>query len=205
MVIYKITNTVNGKVYIGQTIQKNPMMRWYAHCADARKGVDGHLYDSIRKYGVDKFTWEVIDHAESLDELNAKEYELIAHYKTLGETYNKRAGGDNSLHSEESIKKMSIAQKEAHARRRAEGRDGGWTRIDGGPMKGKSHPKKGKSSTKWSDADKLLHKKRMAEVRSDPTKKENMSKGFRMAADAVRGKTWKLIDGKRVWMERTNG
>ena len=51
MYIYKITNQINNKVYVGQTIQKNPTMRWYAHLADARNGKKSYLYDSIRKYG----------------------------------------------------------------------------------------------------------------------------------------------------------
>jgi hypothetical protein len=38
MHIYKITNLINQKVYIGQTVQKNPMMRWYSRLADARRG-----------------------------------------------------------------------------------------------------------------------------------------------------------------------
>ena len=45
MHIYKITNNVNGKVYIGQTIQDNSKMRWYSHCDYARKGKKSYLYD----------------------------------------------------------------------------------------------------------------------------------------------------------------
>ena len=50
-------------MYVGQTIQQNPRMRWYQHCADARRGKDTHLYNSMRKYGVDHFHWEIIDNA----------------------------------------------------------------------------------------------------------------------------------------------
>ena len=46
MHIYKITNRINGKVYIGQTVQKNPKMRWYDHCAAARNNEQQHLYQS---------------------------------------------------------------------------------------------------------------------------------------------------------------
>jgi hypothetical protein len=46
------------------------------------------------------------------------------------------------------------------------------------------HPKKGKESTKWSEEAKLAHKKRMKET------------------STIRGKTWKLIDGKRVWLPK---
>ena len=73
MHIYKITNQINNKVYVGQTIQKNPTMRWYAHLADARNGKKSYLYDSIRKYGKENFSWEIIQEANSIEELNVLE------------------------------------------------------------------------------------------------------------------------------------
>ena len=41
-------------MYIGQTMQKNPKMRWYDHQAKARCGVNQPLANAIRKYGVEK-------------------------------------------------------------------------------------------------------------------------------------------------------
>lgn len=63
MYIYTIKNLVNGKIYVGQTIQSNAKMRWYSHQADARAGKKSYLYDSIRKYGVENFLWTVVDKA----------------------------------------------------------------------------------------------------------------------------------------------
>ena len=51
--IYKITNTVNDKVYIGQTIQQLKR-RWNQHCCYS-KFSDVHLYRAMRAYGIDKF------------------------------------------------------------------------------------------------------------------------------------------------------
>lgn len=148
MHIYKITNTVNGKIYIGQTVQKNPKMRWYSHLDYARKGIKAHLYDSMRKYGVEKFNWEILQEASNINELNVLENYWENFYRNQGaELYNNRQTGNNKLHSEESKQKMAEAQKAAHARRRAEGKDGGWKRKDGGAMKGKAHPNKGKSNS----------------------------------------------------------
>jgi group I intron endonuclease len=84
MHIYKITNTANGKVYIGQTVQTNPKMRWYAHLADARRGKKSYLYDSIRKYGKESFVWEIIDTVTSLEELNLKEEYWLNFYREKG-------------------------------------------------------------------------------------------------------------------------
>jgi group I intron endonuclease len=160
MHIYKITNTKNIKIYIGQTVQKNPKMRWYAHIADARRGKKSHLYDSIRKHGQECFVWEVIDFAESLDELNHKEQYWLTHYRNLGvELYNNREAGNNKTHSPESIERMKQAQKLRHANNKV----GGWKRRDGGAMLGKPHPKKGKSSKKWTDEMKAVHSIRCKE------------------------------------------
>ena len=164
MHIYKITNNANGKVYIGQTMQNNPKMRWYSHLADARRGKKSYLLDSIRKYGKEQFEWQLIDSAVSISDLNSKEEYWLEYYRQQGITvYNNREAGGNKLHSLESIERMRVSQKLAHARRREEGREGGWKRIDGGGMKGKPSPKKGKPSTKWSEEAKARHSVRCLE------------------------------------------
>ena len=154
MHIYKITNTSNGKVYIGQTVQQNPKMRWYSHLADARRGKKSYLYDSIRKYGKESFVWDIIDSASSIEELNTKEEHWLTFYRAQGITvYNNREAGNNKTHSLESIEKMKAAQRLRHATTKV----GGWKRRDGGAMLGKTHPKKGKSSKKWTDEMKTAH------------------------------------------------
>jgi group I intron endonuclease len=147
MIIYKITNIVNGKIYIGQTVQQNPKMRWYDHQAKARNGINQPLFNAIRKYTVENFTWEVIDRADSLESLNKLEQHYVAQFDSINTGYNLREAGGNKLHNTASIEKMRESQRNAHARRRAEGKDGGWNRIDGGAMKGKAHPGKGKKRT----------------------------------------------------------
>jgi group I intron endonuclease len=185
MHIYKITNTVNGKIYIGQTVQSNPKMRWYSHCDYVRKGKKSHLYDSMRKHGIGNFQWEVIDQAKDIDELNQKEQHWLDHYKSIAIVYNNREAGGNKTHSAESKARMQEAQRQAHAKRRAEGRDGGWKRRDGGAMKGKAHPKKGTSGL-WHMPESAKEKLRQIQLERSGT----------------RGKTWKLVDGKRVYSEK---
>lgn len=109
MVIYLITNNFNAKAYCGQTIKK-PNQRWLNHKSSANKKQNHPLYDSMNKHGADKFRFDIIDTAETLEELNKKEEFWI---RTLGLTnpekgYNLRSGGENKLHSEESKKKMSF-------------------------------------------------------------------------------------------------
>jgi group I intron endonuclease len=136
MHIYKITNTVNGKIYIGQTVQKNPKMRWYAHLDYARKGRKSYLYDSMRKHGVDNFYWEIIDQDTTIENLNLKEKKWLDYYRSIGIVYNNREAGGNKTHSIESIKKMQMVHKHRHATTDI----GGWVRRDGGAMKGKKQP-----------------------------------------------------------------
>lgn len=135
MHIYKLENKVNGKVYVGQTVQENAKMRYYSHMADARRGKKSYLLDSIRKHGKDAFDWKVIDSATSIDELNQKEQYWLEHYRQQTIVYNNREAGNNKIHSPESIERMRKAQLKRHR----ENNVGGWTRIDGGSMKGKKH------------------------------------------------------------------
>lgn len=95
MVIYKITNTVNGKVYIGQTIR--PIMdRFLRHVNDARNNPSTHLklHRAMNKYGADKFTIEKIDEATTKVELDEKEQFWIKEYNSIGFGYNLTEGGE---------------------------------------------------------------------------------------------------------------
>lgn len=96
--IYKITNLVNSKIYIGQTIQ-NPKDRWYRHCQ--RKCLsDNELNMAIKraifKYGKDNFKFEVIETIENSDRetLNSREIYWIAYYDSYNNGYNCTLGGN---------------------------------------------------------------------------------------------------------------
>lgn len=147
MHIYKFTHIATGRSYIGQTIQ-TPNQRRLEHIADSKYSTkEYHFHNALKKYGIDAFTFEVIDSsAKSIEELNILENIYVERFDSINNGFNIRQAGNNKLHSKESKIRMSIAQKEAHARRRLQGNEGGWKRKDGGPMKGKSHPIKGKSN-----------------------------------------------------------
>ncbi len=66
--IYKIINTVNGKIYIGKT-QAPLILRIRKHCCEVRKGTNRYLCDAIRHYNWDNFTVEVIETCSSDEEL----------------------------------------------------------------------------------------------------------------------------------------
>lgn len=88
MFIYKITNTINDKVYIGQTIR--PIQeRFHRHINDAMNNIlDTHLARAIRLYGPDKFLIEIIDTALTQEELTQKEHDYIIQYNSIEKGYN---------------------------------------------------------------------------------------------------------------------
>ena len=91
--IYKITNNLNNKVYIGQTIQK-PIERFYQHCA---KKCDKYIlnmviHKAIFKYGKDNFTFEVIEEVPK-QQLNEREEYWIKYYNSYTDGYNSTKGG----------------------------------------------------------------------------------------------------------------
>ena len=96
--IYKITNLINNKVYIGKT--NNSDRRWKDHqrlaFTENHKEYNKILYQAMRKYGVDNFTIEQIDLAYSKDELNNKEIYWIEKYQSYKSSngYNRTRGGD---------------------------------------------------------------------------------------------------------------
>lgn len=106
-IIYKITNNINGKIYIGQTIRELEVrIKEHKRHKDT---IMGKVFD---KYGIDNFTIEIIDIADNIEELNDKEIYWISYYDSTNKDkgYNLCNGGDNTSgykHTEKSKKKMS--------------------------------------------------------------------------------------------------
>ena len=91
--IYKITNKVNNKVYIGQTI-RTLEERWQQHLAAAKRQENRRLYDSMNHHGYENFIIEPIIEASN-EELNNLEMYYIAKYQSTDTLYgyNMTAGG----------------------------------------------------------------------------------------------------------------
>ena len=93
MFIYKITNKLNGKIYIGQTMQ-DVEKRWARHCSPS--SIRSAIGFAIQKYGKDNFLFEVIDTASTIDELNNKEIKYIELFDSVSPNgYNLTNGGLN--------------------------------------------------------------------------------------------------------------
>lgn len=88
MIIYKITNKINQKVYIGQTIGTLEN-RWKRHQNDALNNIlNTHFARAIRYYKPENFIIEIIDIANNQEELTKKEYYWINYYDSVNNGYN---------------------------------------------------------------------------------------------------------------------
>ena len=162
MIIYKVTNVINGKVYIGKT--KNTLES--RKCEHIKKSKNPKLYfhSALKKYGNDNFVWEVIYECNNNAELNAAEIKFISEYASNKCGYNLTTGGDGGYifspnvlshigeqtklrnykfgnpfkgktHSEETKKIISEKMKE-------------WNKTNNSPMVGKKHSEESKTLMK---------------------------------------------------------
>lgn len=96
--IYKITNKINNKVYIGQTMQSLEK-RFQKHCWAANSKFDKYHHNmaikqAIRKYGKENFIIELIEEVEQ-DKLDEREAYWISYYNSYNKGYNCTKGGQN--------------------------------------------------------------------------------------------------------------
>jgi group I intron endonuclease len=118
--IYKITNKLTNKCYIGETKKSNPELRWNEHKSKIEKGIGcPALQDAVKKYGIENFTFRVL--IICFDEDRYKfEKEYIKKYNSIAPNgYNLTTGGEGGgfygkKHSNETIEKIKNSLKERY-------------------------------------------------------------------------------------------
>lgn len=101
--IYKITNLINNKCYIGQS--KNIKRRFTAHKSYARLHRDSYpIHLAISKHGVDNFKFEVLEYAP-LTKLDELEIKYINQFDSINSGYNIREGGNGKINANSIIYK----------------------------------------------------------------------------------------------------
>lgn len=92
--IYKITNKINGKMYIGKTIF-TVEQRWKEHQKDFRRRdfEKRPLYSAIKKYGIENFSIEEVEECP-IEILSEREKYWIEYYGSFKNGYNATIGGD---------------------------------------------------------------------------------------------------------------
>lgn len=153
--IYKITNKINNKIYVGQTI--DPRRRWYDHKYEGQQEehrYQSHLYNAMKKYEIDNFSFEIIEECDR-DKLDERERFWIFELNTLSPNgYNilpggKKLFGENNpfygkTHTEETRKILSEKHKGMY--------DG-----EKNPMYGKHHTDETKEKIKQKNIEKGMY------------------------------------------------
>ncbi|AJD83090.1 endonuclease [Streptococcus phage Str-PAP-1] len=151
--VYKHTNKINNKVYIGITGRK-PELRWRSNGTWYRPKKPTHVayfYNAILKYGWDSFYHEILYSKLTKEEAEQKEIDLINSYQSNVRVfgYNIDNGGDSvGKLSEETKKKISESwniNKEERSRKISEGKKG--IEFTEEHRKNISKAKKGKKAT----------------------------------------------------------
>lgn len=124
MIIYKITNTINGKVYIGQSqhsfnkryerngVGAERVLACYEFAKERGDSYNKHLYHSMKKYGVENFTVEILEQCKTIAKLNSREKYYIKLYNSGDPDfgYNYQLGGGSSRYTTK-MKKHRQQQK----------------------------------------------------------------------------------------------
>lgn len=120
-IVYRLTNKINGKAYIGITCQ-TVELRFKGHKDKAIKERSA-IQNAIKKYGDDAFLKEEIYIAFDKDELYRAEIELIAKFDTYNNGYNLTLGGGGIVNMPQEMKDRIAAKK----------------RLQTPPMQGRKH------------------------------------------------------------------
>lgn len=110
--IYKITNKINNKCYVGQSIHIETRFEEHKRCTDNKP-----LYKAFKKYGIENFIFEIVEEC-IVEQLNDKEIYYIKYFKSSTDEwgYNLTFGGNNNMggfskKTKEKISKSHIGEK----------------------------------------------------------------------------------------------
>lgn len=205
MIIYKTTNQVNGKIYIGQDKYNNPNYL----------GSGKILHLAFQKYGIENFKKEIIEKCESIEKLNEQEKYWINYYNSTDRKigYNIALGGQggdtisNHPNKEEIKKRHSNWMKENNptiGRKKDEDEIERWKNSYVGKYLGKNNPNYGK---KRNEETKELQSKIRKEWHSNLSEEEKIKIGKKIS-EANKGKEgyWKdkTNDKHSKWMKENN-
>lgn len=109
--VYKITNTINGKCYIGKS-SRDIEYRLEQHKNNHNSRP--HLQNAIKKYGINNFIFEIIEVCNTEEDCIIRERYWIEYYDSMNNGYNYTTGGEGKSGfklSEESRRKISESSK----------------------------------------------------------------------------------------------
>lgn len=190
MIVYKTTNTINGKVYIGQDKNNSPNYL----------GSGNLIKRAIKKYGKENFLKEILCTCNTIDELNEKERFYINEYSSTNKKigYNIAVGGTNGVmlnrnHSEKTKMKMrqsALGKKksEIHCKNISLSKKGKLMSNEERKRRSKFSPLKGIKREPLSDEVKQKISKSKTGVFPSKETKEKMSKSHMGIKNSFYGK-----------------
>ena len=188
--IYKITNKLNGKVYIGQS--RDIDARWRQHI----NAKDNYaIHNAIKKYGKENFSFEVLLECPA-DMLDVWERDMIALYNCMSpHGYNLTEGGEGQHLSEEHKRKISESNKghivsEETRHKISESRKG--RRASEETLLKMSEVNKGKHLSEE-------HKRKISNTLKGVKRKPCSEEHKRKLSESIKGRHWKIENGKRIW------
>ncbi len=116
-IVYKITNTINDKIYIGITSANRLEKRWWAHQNCINKE-SRPLYNAMAKYGIDQFIITPICSTITREYLSELEKELIQEHNTMSPNgYNLTTGGEGGYKVSDETKEKLRQKKYGNTNR----------------------------------------------------------------------------------------
>lgn len=188
--IYKITNKLNGKVYIGQSVDIDTRWRQHINTKD-----DALIHKSIQKYGAENFSFKILLECP-IEMLNDWERDMIALYDCISPNgYNLTEGGGGCKCSEETRLKMSNARKGIHLSEE--------TRLKMSNIRKGKHLSE-ETRYKISEARKGKHhseetKIKISNARKGVKRKPHSEETKHKISESHKGKHWKIENGKRIY------
>lgn len=112
-IVYKATNKINDKSYIGLS-KRDLETRIKEHHKAVRRGSKSHFHRALRKYGLENFKWCILNFCSSNEGTSLNEQKMIKHYNSYENGYNMTTGGESNwtkVTSEETKQKLSKLYK----------------------------------------------------------------------------------------------
>lgn len=181
--LYKISDTLNNKVYIGQS--KDDKHRWRQHVYFSKnpEKTGQYIHRAMAKYGVENFIFEIIAICKTQEDANETESLLIKQYESRNKDfgYNLMTGGSYGGHSEETKQK----QREATIKQ----------------IETQGHPAAGRIVSQ--ETRELMRKIRLENpVEYTEEKRKNMSESHLGIKDTIETKRKKSEKAKLAWEKR---
>jgi len=219
--IYKITNLINRKCYIGQTTQEYSMYI-QKHFKNALNGhsKSKHFYNALRKYGKKNFKWKILGFCYSLEELDLAEIESIWLFRSYGSDgenydiiygYNHTIGGRgliDLIHSEEwKTNHSNMMVGENNPMFGTNGFYGKWVEEYGleiaDEMQKELYEKRDEKIRNRSEEEKQNFIQKMLETKENKTNEEKKITSLKMSeSQKERQKIYPVINNYYIWLKK---